>query len=69
MDIDEQIGVLADQIDAAKITSKQILDYFIEKKDYYNAILLEIIYNTLNDTSICYKISFIAEKETKKEDD
>lgn len=69
MDIDEQIGVLTDQIDAAKITSEQILDYFLEKGDDNNAILLEVIYSTLNHDEQILQDFFYNKKQTKKEDD
>jgi hypothetical protein len=69
MDIDEQIGVLTDQIDAAKITSNKILDYFITKNDYNNAIQLELIYDTLNICEHTLQYFFYDKKQTKKEDD
>lgn len=69
MDIDEQIGVLTDQIDAAKITSEQILDYLIEKKDYNNAILLEVIYNELNGYEHMLQNFFYNKKTNEKKDD
>lgn len=69
MDIDEQIGVLTDQIDAAKIMSEKILDYFLEKGDDNNAFLLEVIYSTLNRDEQILQNFFYNKKTNEKKDD